>query len=96
MFKHEYRSNTNEKTIVVLDECLAVKLPMYPKHVLHPEVTPSLHDVSAELYRRRHVRLLNRLTDDDSDVDSSNGIANVYHDDMAHAVDHRLVCYRCS
>ncbi|CAF3381575.1 unnamed protein product [Rotaria socialis] len=65
------------------------KPPVYPNHVLHPEVIPSLNDVSSELSRRSNVHLSDSLALETLETEMPMEIASRFHDELQRAVKNR-------
>ena len=72
--------------------CLVAKPPIYPNHVLHPEVIPSLNEVPAELNKRRNIRFTDPLAIDSFETEIPLAIASSLQDELERAVQHRFVC----
>ena len=89
-FVHEPRTEKSKSqcsTGATLDRALVLRPPSYPKHVLHPEVIPSLSDVPAELNKRRHARLITSLI---LDEDEPTVVANATQEEFQRAVQNQL------
>jgi hypothetical protein len=65
------------------------KPPIYPNHVLHPEVIPSLYEVPAELNKRRNIRFIDPLAIDSFETEMPMAIASSLQDELERAVQHR-------
>lgn len=83
------------------DECFGKKIEriflllvgkplIYPNHVLHPEVIPSLNDVPAELIKRRNTRFLDPTNFDSFEAELPLAIATSLQDELERAVQHRF------
>jgi len=69
---------------------LGNKQPVYPNHVLHPEVIPSLNDVEVELKKRRNIRFNDPLALDTFETEMPLEIASSFHDELQRAVENRF------
>ena len=68
---------------------LVAKPPIYPNHVLHPEVIPSFKDVPAELNKRRNIRFIDPTAIDSFEAEMPMAIASSLQDELERAVQHR-------
>ena len=68
---------------------LVAKPPVYPNHVLHPEVIPSFKDVPAELIKRRNTRFTDPAAIDSFEAEMPMAIASSLHEELERAVQHR-------
>lgn len=68
---------------------LVNKNTVYPNHVLHPEVIPTLNDVSSELNRRRNVHFPESIEYDTLETEMPMDKASSLHDELQRAVQHR-------
>lgn len=77
---------------------LVGKALVYPNHVLHPEVIPSLNDVPAELIKRRNIRFTDPAGFDSFETELPMAIASSLQDELERAVQHRFdtVFHSCS
>ncbi|CAM4860969.1 unnamed protein product [Rotaria socialis] len=66
-----------------------VKPPIYPNHILHPEIIPSLDEVPAELIKRRHKRFNDPSNIDSFEIEMPLAIASSLQDELERAVQHR-------
>ncbi|CAF0916390.1 unnamed protein product [Adineta steineri] len=62
---------------------------IYPNHVLHPEVIPSLNEVPAELIKRRNIRFTDPSTMDSFEVEMPLAIASSLQDELDRSIQHR-------
>jgi hypothetical protein len=69
---------------------LVAKPLIYPNHVLHPEVIPSLNDVPAQLTKRRNVRFTDQSAIDSFETEIPLEIASSLQDELERAVQHQL------
>ncbi|CAF1202772.1 unnamed protein product [Rotaria sordida] len=66
------------------------KQSSYPSYVLHPEVIPSLNDVSNELNKRRNVHCNDSLALETLELEMPMDIASSLQDEVERAVQHRV------
>lgn len=71
-------------------EISVAKPPVYPNHILHPEIIPSLDEVPAELIKRRHKRFNDPSNIDSFESEMPLAIASSLQDELERAVQHRL------
>jgi hypothetical protein len=79
--------------IFISEKILVGKAPIYPNHVLHPEVIPSLNEVPAELNKRRNTRFTDPLALDSFETEIPLAIASSLQDELERAVLHRFVFF---
>jgi hypothetical protein len=73
----------------IIYKSLVAKPPVYPNHVLHPEVIPSLNEVPAELNKRRNIRFTDPLALDSFETEIPLAIASSFQDELERAVQHQ-------
>ncbi|CAF0754118.1 unnamed protein product [Rotaria sp. Silwood1] len=66
------------------------KPQIYPNHILHPEIIPSLNEVPAELIKRRNVRFNDPSAIDSFETEMPLEIASSLQDELERAVQHRV------
>ncbi|CAF2480562.1 unnamed protein product [Rotaria sp. Silwood2] len=66
------------------------KPPIYPNHILHPEIIPSLNEVPAELIKRRNIRFHDPSAIDSFETEIPLEIASSLQDELERAVQHRV------
>jgi hypothetical protein len=69
---------------------LVNKQPSYPNHILHPEVIPSLNDVSDELNKRRNIRYNDPLLLETFETEIPMVMASSLQDELQRAVQNRF------
>lgn len=66
------------------------RVPSYPNHVLHPEVIPSLNDVSDELNKRRNIHSHDPLAAETLETEMPMVHASSLAEELQRAVENRL------
>ncbi|UJR10172.1 hypothetical protein I4U23_014388 [Adineta vaga] len=84
-------STASDPTQQLLDKRFVMmnKTPVYPKFVLHPEIIPSLNEVSDELKKRRHLRFSDESSLETFEADMPLEIASSLQDEIQRAVQNR-------
>ncbi|CAF3574892.1 unnamed protein product [Rotaria sordida] len=85
----QYSNETSQQTNEQLSGKIA-KPPIYPNHILHPEIIPSLNEVPAELIKRRNTRFNDPSVIDSFETEMPLEIASSLQDELERAVQHRV------